>query len=76
MTIRVAINGYGRIGRNVLRAAVRKFPDIAVVGIDDLVEPDYHAHLTRYDTAHGRFPGAVGSMAACSSSTGGGPAHG
>ena len=57
MTIRVAINGYGRIGRNVLRAhyEARKH-DIAIVAINDPGRPETSAHLTRYDTTHGRFP--------------------
>ncbi|GGC10135.1 glyceraldehyde-3-phosphate dehydrogenase [Oxalicibacterium flavum] len=61
MTIRVAINGYGRIGRNVLRAHYEsgKKNDIQIVAINDLGKPESNAHLTRYDTAHGRFPGTV-----------------
>lgn len=61
MTIRVAINGYGRIGRNVLRAHYEggKTHPIEIVAINDLGDPKTNAHLTRYDTAHGRFPGAV-----------------
>jgi glyceraldehyde 3-phosphate dehydrogenase len=61
MTIRVAINGYGRIGRNVLRAHYEdgKTHDIQIVAINDLGNPDTNAHLTRHDTAHGRFPGTV-----------------
>jgi glyceraldehyde 3-phosphate dehydrogenase len=61
MTIRVAINGYGRIGRNVLRAHYEsgKKHDIEIVAINDLGDPKTNAHLTRYDTAHGRFPGKV-----------------
>jgi glyceraldehyde 3-phosphate dehydrogenase len=59
MTIRVAINGYGRIGRNVLRAHYEggKKHDIQIVAINDLGDPNTNAHLTRYDTAHGKFPG-------------------
>src|SRR6266853_2124145 len=60
MAVRVAINGFGRIGRNVLRAiaeAGRK--DIEVVGINDLGPVETNAHLLRYDTVHGRFPGEV-----------------
>ena len=62
MTIRVAINGYGRIGRNVLRAHYEggKKHDIEIVAINDLGDPKTNAHLTQYDTAHGRFPGTVG----------------
>ena len=61
MTIRVAINGYGRIGRNVLRAHYEghKKHDIQIVAINDLGPVDTNAHLTRYDTAHGKFPGTV-----------------
>jgi glyceraldehyde 3-phosphate dehydrogenase len=61
MTIRVAINGYGRIGRNVLRAHYEggKKHDLQIVAINDLGDPDTNAHLTQYDTAHGRFPGQV-----------------
>jgi len=61
MTIRVAINGYGRIGRNILRAHYEgnKKHDIQIVAINDLGDPETNAHLTRYDTAHGKFPGTV-----------------
>jgi glyceraldehyde 3-phosphate dehydrogenase len=61
MTIKVAINGYGRIGRNVLRAHYEggKKNDIQIVAINDLGKPESNAHLTRYDTAHGKFPGTV-----------------
>jgi glyceraldehyde 3-phosphate dehydrogenase len=59
MTIKVGINGFGRIGRLVLRAAVRDFPDIEVVGINDLLEPDYLAYMLTYDSVHGRFKGEV-----------------
>ncbi|HET7546455.1 MAG TPA: type I glyceraldehyde-3-phosphate dehydrogenase [Usitatibacter sp.] len=61
MTVRVAINGYGRIGRNILRAHYesRKSHDIQIVAINDLGPPETNAHLTRYDTAHGKFPGEV-----------------
>ncbi|NYT38497.1 type I glyceraldehyde-3-phosphate dehydrogenase [Allopusillimonas soli] len=61
MTIRVAINGYGRIGRNVLRAHYEdgKKHDIEIVALNDLGDPKTNAHLTRYDTAHGKFPGTV-----------------
>ncbi|PRZ01517.1 glyceraldehyde-3-phosphate dehydrogenase (NAD+) [Jezberella montanilacus] len=62
MTIRVAINGYGRIGRNILRAHYEggKKHDIEIVAINDLGDPKTNAHLTQYDTAHGKFPGTVG----------------
>jgi glyceraldehyde 3-phosphate dehydrogenase len=61
MSIKVAINGYGRIGRNVLRAHYEggKKHDLAIVAINDLGSPETNAHLTRYDTAHGKFPGKV-----------------
>jgi glyceraldehyde 3-phosphate dehydrogenase len=61
MTIKVAINGYGRIGRNILRAHYEggKKNDIQIVAINDLGQPESNAHLTRYDTAHGKFPGTV-----------------
>lgn len=61
MTIRVAINGYGRIGRNILRALYErtKRPDIQIVAINDLGDVATNAHLTRYDTTHGKFPGKV-----------------
>lgn len=61
MTIKVAINGYGRIGRNVLRAFYEggKKQDIQIVAINDLGNAESNAHLTRYDTTHGRFPGTV-----------------
>jgi glyceraldehyde 3-phosphate dehydrogenase len=59
MTIKVGINGFGRIGRMVLRAAVRDFSDIEVVGINDLLEPDYLAYMLSYDSVHGRFKGKV-----------------
>ncbi len=59
MTIRVGINGFGRIGRMVLRAAVKDFPDIEIVGINDLLEPNYLAYMLSYDSVHGRFKGEV-----------------
>jgi allophanate hydrolase len=61
MTIRVAINGYGRIGRNILRAHYEggKKHDIQIVAINDLGDPKTNAHLTQYDTTHGKFPGTV-----------------
>jgi glyceraldehyde 3-phosphate dehydrogenase len=59
MTIKVGINGFGRIGRMVLRAAVRDFPDIEVVAINDLLEPDYLAYMLEYDSVHGRFKGKL-----------------
>jgi len=57
MAVRIAINGYGRIGRNVLRALVEagRTNEFDVVAINDLGDPETNAHLTQYDTAHGRF---------------------
>ncbi len=62
MTIKVAINGYGRIGRNILRAHYEggKKHDIEIVAINDLGDVKTNVHLTKYDTAHGKFPGTVG----------------
>jgi glyceraldehyde 3-phosphate dehydrogenase len=61
MTLRVAINGYGRIGRNILRAHYEggKKHDLQIVAINDLGDPNTNAHLTQYDTAHGKFNGTV-----------------
>ncbi|MBU3739560.1 MAG: type I glyceraldehyde-3-phosphate dehydrogenase [Rhodoferax sp.] len=59
MTIRIGINGFGRIGRMVFRAAVQNFSEIEVVGINDLLEPDYLAYMLKYDSVHGRFKGEV-----------------
>lgn len=60
MTIKLGINGFGRIGRNVLRSAVQNFgDDIQVVAINDLLEPDYLAYLLKHDSVHGRFKGEV-----------------
>ncbi|MGE4366147.1 type I glyceraldehyde-3-phosphate dehydrogenase [Thermomonas sp.] len=60
MAIRVGINGFGRIGRCVFRAAVQNFgDDIEIVGINDLLEPDYLAYMLRHDSVHGRFEGDV-----------------
>ena len=60
MAIKVGINGFGRIGRNVFRSAVENFGDeIEIVGINDLLEPDYLAYMLRYDSVHGRFDGDV-----------------
>jgi glyceraldehyde 3-phosphate dehydrogenase len=59
MTIKLGINGFGRIGRNVLRAALQNFSDIEVVAINDLLEPDYLAYMLQYDSVHGRFKGDV-----------------
>ena len=59
MTIKIGINGFGRIGRNVLRSAIQNFSDIEVVAINDLLEPDYLAYMLQYDSVHGRFKGSV-----------------
>jgi glyceraldehyde 3-phosphate dehydrogenase len=59
MTIQLGINGFGRIGRNVLRAAVQNFSDIEIVAINDLLEPEYLAYMLQYDSVHGRFKGEV-----------------
>jgi glyceraldehyde 3-phosphate dehydrogenase len=61
MSIKVAINGYGRIGRNILRAHYEggQRHDLQIVAINDLGKPETNAHLTKYDTAHGPFPGTV-----------------
>ena len=60
MAIKVGINGFGRIGRMVFRAAVQNFAnDIEIVGINDLLEPDYLAYMLRYDSVHGRFTGDI-----------------
>jgi len=59
MAIKIGINGFGRIGRMVFRAAVQNFKDIEVVGINDLLEPDYLAYMLQYDSVHGRFKGDV-----------------
>ena len=59
MTIKMGINGFGRIGRNVLRAAVQNFSDIEIVAINDLLEPEYLAYMLQYDSVHGRFQGDI-----------------
>ncbi|EXI76447.1 MAG TPA: type I glyceraldehyde-3-phosphate dehydrogenase [Candidatus Accumulibacter phosphatis] len=59
MTIKVGINGFGRIGRMVFRAAAKHFPDIEVVAINDLLEPDYLAYMLKYDSVHRRFEGDI-----------------
>src|SRR5262245_39704872 len=60
MAIKVGINGFGRIGRMVFRAAAEHFPDVEVVGINDLLEPDYLAYMLKHDSVHGRFRGEIG----------------
>jgi len=59
MSIKVGINGFGRIGRMVFRAAVQNFSDVEIVGINDLLEPDYLAYMLKYDSVHGHFKGTV-----------------
>jgi glyceraldehyde 3-phosphate dehydrogenase len=59
MAIKVGINGFGRIGRMVFRAAAKDFPDIEIVGINDLLEPAYLAYMLKYDSVHGRFKGEI-----------------
>ncbi len=59
MAIKIGINGFGRIGRMVFRAAVKNFSDIEVVGINDLLEPEYLAYMLKYDSVHGRFQGTI-----------------
>ncbi len=59
MGIKIGINGFGRIGRMVFRAIVKNFPDVEVVGINDLLEPDYLAYMLKFDSVHGRFQGTV-----------------
>ena len=59
MTVKLGINGFGRIGRMVFRAAVQNFQDIEVVAINDLLEPDYLAYMLEYDSVHGRFAGSI-----------------
>ena len=62
MTVKVAINGYGRIGRNIMRALYElgRTDEISIVAINDLGDANSNAHLTQYDTAHGNVPGTVG----------------
>ncbi|HEB99448.1 MAG TPA: aldehyde dehydrogenase, partial [Thiotrichales bacterium] len=59
MTIKVGINGFGRIGRMAFRAIYKDFPEIEVVAINDLLDPDYLAYMLKYDSVHGRFAGDV-----------------
>ncbi|MFO8153657.1 type I glyceraldehyde-3-phosphate dehydrogenase [Thioalkalivibrio sp.] len=59
MTIKVGINGFGRIGRMAFRAIHREFPELEVVAINDLLDPEYLAYMLRYDSVHGRFDGEV-----------------
>jgi glyceraldehyde 3-phosphate dehydrogenase len=59
MTIKVGINGFGRIGRMAFRAIAKDFPGIEVVGINDLLDADYLAYMLKYDSVHGNFPGSI-----------------
>ncbi len=59
MTVRVAINGFGRIGRMVFRAATKEFPDIEIVAVNDLLDAEYLAYMLKYDSVHGRFNGEI-----------------
>ncbi|MCX8086241.1 MAG: type I glyceraldehyde-3-phosphate dehydrogenase [Rhodocyclaceae bacterium] len=59
MTIKVGINGFGRIGRMAFRAIAKDFPELEVVGINDLLEPGYLAYMLKYDSVHGRFNGDI-----------------
>ena len=59
MAIKVGINGFGRIGRMVFRAVAKDFPNIEIVAINDLLDPDYLAYMLKYDSVHGRFNGEV-----------------
>ncbi|MCF6354730.1 MAG: type I glyceraldehyde-3-phosphate dehydrogenase [Candidatus Polarisedimenticolaceae bacterium] len=59
MTIKIGINGFGRIGRMVFRAAAQNFTDIEIVGINDLLDPEYLAYMLKYDSVHGRFKGDI-----------------
>ncbi|MBU0499471.1 MAG: type I glyceraldehyde-3-phosphate dehydrogenase [Gammaproteobacteria bacterium] len=59
MTIKVGINGFGRIGRMAFRAIAKDFPNIEVVGINDLLDPEYLAYMLKYDSVHGNFPGKI-----------------
>ncbi|MBI3778823.1 MAG: type I glyceraldehyde-3-phosphate dehydrogenase, partial [Gammaproteobacteria bacterium] len=59
MAIKVGINGFGRIGRMVFRAVAKDFKDIEIVGINDLLEPNYLAYMLKYDSVHGRFNGDI-----------------
>jgi len=61
MAIKVGINGFGRIGRMVFRAVTNDFQDIEIVGINDLLDPEYLAYMLKYDSVHGNFPGEVTS---------------
>ncbi len=59
MTVRVGINGFGRIGRMVFRAATKHYPELEIVAINDLLDPEYLAYMLKYDSVHGRFEGDI-----------------
>lgn len=59
MTIKIGINGFGRIGRMAFRAVAKEFTDMEIVGINDLLDPDYLAYMLKYDSVHGNFDGDV-----------------
>ena len=60
MATRIGINGFGRIGRQVLKATMERYPDdLEVVAVNDLTSPETNAHLLKYDSTYGRFPGTV-----------------
>ncbi len=59
MAIKVGINGFGRIGRMAFRAIAKDFPEIEVVGINDLLDPEYLAYMLKYDSVHGNFKGDI-----------------
>ena len=63
MGVRVGINGFGRIGRNVLRAARERSPDLDIVAVNDITTPEMLAHLLKYDSVFGRYPGTVAAGA-------------
>ena len=64
MAIKVGINGFGRIGRMAFRAIAKDFPEIEVVGINDLLDPEYLAYMLKYDSVHGNFKATSRSKAA------------
>jgi len=62
MAVKIGINGFGRIGRMVFRAAIENGYDVDIVGINDpFIDPEYMVYMAKYDTVHGRFPGELGS---------------
>ena len=63
MAIRIGINGFGRIGRMAFRAAAAEFPELEIVGINDLLDPEYLAYMLKFDSVHGRFKGEIGGDA-------------